>query len=199
MQPKINKINKFLREKNDKKLKKEKNKTVESVVPGLVSQKLMKSVIRGSGKSSLGVVAPGQRWTVDTAFACVIPILSALMNTAHGAASESLSLLQFWFLTLELVPPQPLLCWQKEINSWDERNHINGRDDINLYSVRQISSALYLQEQETKNGMLNYSCLGLSISNTFCAFSSLTKYMCISCAVWRHYPPTCSLSPSPTI
>ena len=61
MQPKINKINKFLREKNDKKLKKEKNKTVESVVPGLVSQKLMKSVIRGSGKSSLGVVAPGQR------------------------------------------------------------------------------------------------------------------------------------------
>lgn len=46
--------------------KKKKTKTVESVRPGLVSQKLTKSVIRGSGKSALAwwPQGKGELWTL---------------------------------------------------------------------------------------------------------------------------------------
>ena len=167
---------------------------------GLVSQKITRSIIRGSRKSGLGLVAPGQRWTVATALACVIPVLSADNEHSPWELPEKARVycsFDSWHWNLFLHSHYS--AGRRRLIHGMKGNHINGRDDINLYSVRQISSALHLQEQEAKNGMLNYSCLGLSILNTFCAFFSLTKYLCISGAVWRQYPVTCSVHPSPSL
>lgn len=49
-----------------------------------------------------------------------------------------------------------------------KRNHINGKDGGNLYSVRQISSALRLREREAKSGMLNGSRLGCQFKHLLC-------------------------------
>lgn len=131
-------------------------------------QKFAKLVIRGNRKSSSGMVATGQGWIVDTPFDCVVRFICSELTKLVGlpqneTPSESPSLRQFWFWHWNSLLYSLHCAGKRRLIHGMKRNRINGRDNINLYSVKQISSALQLLEQEAKNGMLNYSCLGLSI------------------------------------